>query len=72
MMHTQIEKFHKLPHLNPKQLTKYYITLTIFGKRINFRFLTQANTWFFRCENLYAWYLRTKWNYYQRFKQQPF
>jgi hypothetical protein len=47
-------------HHNPKMLTKYFASVGIFGKQLDFRFMTQANTWFFRCENLYAWRLKVE------------
>jgi hypothetical protein len=42
-------------HYNPKMLSKYFLSLVLFGKRFDFRIMTQANTWAFRCENLYMW-----------------
>lgn len=52
-------------HRNPKMLTKYHASVGLFGKQLDFRIMTQANTWFFRCENLYAWWLdiRDKFRY---------
>ena len=55
--------FDKRESVDPKKLTKYLVTVTVIGKRIDFRFMKQDGSWFFRCENLYSWWLRFKWNY---------
>ena len=60
-------------HYNPKMLTKYFASVGIFGKQLDFRIITQANTWLFRCENLHVWRLKLKSSIkYKRNGELPF
>lgn len=56
-------KFDGREGVDPKKLTKYMLTVTTFTNQIDFRFMNQDGSLFFRCENVYARWLRFKWNY---------
>lgn len=56
-------EFDNVSQSPPRNLTKYYITICILGKSINFRFMNQDGSFSFRCDNLLAWWLRFKWTH---------
>jgi len=45
-----------------KGATKYHLSITFFNKwSLNFRIMNQDNSFFFRNEELYNWYLNIKY-----------
>jgi len=45
-----------------KGSTKYHLSITFFNKwSLNFRIMNQDNSFFFRNEELYNWYLNIKY-----------
>lgn len=57
----KLSKFDKPIWGNLKGSTKYMLSITIFWVNLDFRIMNQDNSFFFRCEQLYWFYLKIKY-----------